>query len=370
MSRTTLHRFLQKETPTSPLIVGPSLANEDRAFWPQANKHVLWGWKRDASKQSRIVYYSGFLRDNAKGITVENSFFFYKHRTDAEAAEKIILSLAASQSLIRTTIGESSLWEWKSGEELSTVLFKIGTPGAGDVEKVTRLIKRRPRKEIQQAVFPPEARVAHTLEFFPVDLYAGSGVSYEAGLPTLCEVHDFFCLDNHAAKEFTLGLADFLPRWLAEDPVKTFTNFCYLHIKALSVKPTLAQKIIATLYEKGMIRKVFSDNVDNLLCKVRVPFERTRGSGVFNERFPARFQSKTLLVVGVAADRRQLIQQARGQSMHIVVVDPYSKVSHGVQHLNYIKKSDIFCRVTAHQFFNELRSSLKVWKDIDPCLQN
>lgn len=354
MSRTTLDGFLQKSTPAIPLIVGPALAEEDRAFWPQANKHVLWGWKRDEGRQSRIVYYSGFLRSECDGIAVENSFFFYKHRTSTEVARRIASCLAAPQPLIRSVLGEPFLGEHQSGDGLSTVLFKIGTPRVDDIDRVTRLIKRRPRRQIQQAVFPPEAHPSSALELFPADLYAGSGVSYEAGLPTLCQVHDFFCLDNHASKEFTLGQADLLPQWLAEDPVQTLRNFCHLHVQALSAKSTPAQKVIAALREQGMIRNVFSDNVDNLMCKVDVPFERTRGSGVFNERFPASFESKTLLVVGVAADRRQLIQQARGQKMRIIVVDPCGKVSHGVQHLNYIKRGDIFCRMTAHQFFSEI----------------
>ena len=354
MNRMTLGTFLLRATPVRHLIVGPVLAEEDLAFWPQANKRILWGWKRDEGKQSRIVYYSGFLRNECEGIAVENSFLFYKHRTSTEIAERIACSLAASQSLLGSVLGESSLWKYRSGHGLSTVLFKVGMPQAEDIDRVARLIKRRPRKQIQQAVFPPEARPSHALDLFPADLYAGSGVSYEAGLPTLCQVHDFFCLDNHGSKEFTLGKADLLPRWLAEYPIQVFRNFCHLHVQALSVNPTPAQRVIAGLREKGLIRKVFSDNVDNLLCKVHVPFERTRGSGVFNERFPASFESKTLLVVGVTADRRQLIQQARGQRMRIAVVDPCGKVSHGVQHLNYIKKGDIFCRMTAYQFFSEI----------------
>src|SRR5438045_865783 len=32
-----------------------------RAFWPRANRHVLWGWKRDAGDASRLVYFSGDL---------------------------------------------------------------------------------------------------------------------------------------------------------------------------------------------------------------------------------------------------------------------------------------------------------------------
>ena len=43
---------------------------------------------------------------------------------------------------------------------------------------------------------------------------------------------------------------------------------------------------------------MFTDNVDNLLAKVDIPYERTRGSGVFNEKYPAIFAHRNLIVVG------------------------------------------------------------------------
>jgi DNA-binding NarL/FixJ family response regulator len=96
-----------------------------------------------------------------------------------------------------------------------------------------------------------------------------------------------------------------------------------------------------------------------MLCKVDVPFTRTRGSGVFNEKFPVEFRTGTLLVVGIAADRRQIIAQARQKRMNVIVVDPCMKVSHGVQHLNYLRATDRFYRCTADTFFRELSSLTK-----------
>ena len=143
-------------------------------------------------------------------------------------------------------------------------------------------------------------------------------------------------------------------QWLSEDPAHTIRNFCKLAVLALSAKPSRAQRTIAKLVRAGEIKQVLSDNVDNMLTKVGVPFHRTRGSGVFNEKFPVKFQTNTLLVVGVAADRRQIISQARKAGLKIIVVDPCGKVSHGVQHLNYMKKEDLFYRWTADKFFREL----------------
>jgi hypothetical protein len=164
-------------------------------------------------------------------------------------------------------------------------------------------------------------------------------------------MHDFFCLDDRLNNSFTFGVADQLPLWLAKDPEKTISNFCSLHTKALTAKPSTAQNIIAEMWRRGHIKQIFSDNVDNMLAKVKVPFERTRGSGVFNERHPTEFKTKTLLVVGVAADRREIIKQARSRRMNVIVVDPCGRVSHGVQHHNFIKAKDHFVRLTANDYF-------------------
>ena len=179
-------------------------------------------------------------------------------------------------------------------------------------------------------------------------------MSYEAGLPTLCDMHDAFCLDDHEGDRFTVGRSDKLPSWLGEDPEAAVRGFCDLHLRALSAVPTYAQQVIADLHRHGGISTVMSDNVDNLLCKVDVPFVRTRGSGVFNERFPAEFATRTLVVVGVAADRRQIVRQGRARRMRVVVVNPCSRVSPRVQHLNYLRPGDLFYRTTAEEFFTAL----------------
>lgn len=356
----TLKSFLDDGQRSKPVLVAGPLASRDKPFWPHANKEILWGWKRDTEGQSRAVYFSGRLELTKKGISVADSFFFYRHQTSQSAASILESHFKAAMNGITSLLARPQFEMKDSGKNQSILRFKIGTPRDEDLDRISRLLMRRPRKQLTGSSLPKEEAVASAiLNQFPVDAYFGSGVSYEAGLPTLCEVHDFFCLDNRREAAFTFGIADELPAWLEKNPEVVLKNFCSLHTKALVAAPTPAQRIIAELWTKGLIKQVFSDNVDNLLCKVNVPFERTRGSGVFNERFPARFQTKTLLVVGVAADRRQIIQQARHNRMQIIVVDPCAKVSHGVQHLNYLRPGDLFFRLTADQFFAALPKTLR-----------
>src|SRR5204862_7463467 len=157
-----------------------------------------------------------------------------------------------------------------------------GAPTPDDRDRVRRLQLRRPRESIRAAQLPEPLPLTGLERWLPFDLYAGSGVSYEAGLPTLCDMHDAFCLDDHAGERFTFGAADLLPAWLAADARAAFRRFCRLHVDALAAQPTAAQRIVADLFRRGLTGTVMSDNVDNLLCKIDLPFVRTRGSGVFN----------------------------------------------------------------------------------------
>jgi len=160
-------------------------------------------------------------------------------------------------------------------------------------------------------------------------------------------------VDNEACTRFAVGEEDMLPARLASDLAGAIGSFCAVHVRALTAPATPAMQAIARLQREGLIAKVFTDNVDNMLAKVDVPFERTRGSGVFNERYPAEFASKRLIVIGVAADRRSLVKQARAKGLEVVVVNPCEKVAPMVRHLDYIRPTDRFFQTTAERFFAE-----------------
>jgi hypothetical protein len=166
-------------------------------------------------------------------------------------------------------------------------------------------------------------------------------------------MHDAFCVDSETQDGFTVGASDPLPRLLAEEGADRLVRFCQVHTKALFARPTPAMQAIAALVAAGRIRRIFTDNVDNMLCKTGVAHERVRGSGVFNERHQVTFASPRLMVVGVAADRRQVIRQARAARLDVIVVNPCKKVSPNVTHLDYLRLDDLFFKWEAQRFFRE-----------------
>ena len=341
------------------MLLFPPLAGEAARFWPAANHHVLWGWKRDEGPLSRAVYFSGQLQLQPSGLALTNPVFFYKHRC-ARAAAARLAGLLSRARQHEDLVGPVRLAVRPAVDGLAVLRFAFGSPGPEDRDRIHRLQLRRPRLSLGEPAAVADAGRPRLAGLFPVDLYAGSGMSYEAGIPTLCDMHDAFGVDDHEHSGFTFGDRDPLPSRLAVDLTGTLRSFCAVHVAALWADPSPAQQTVAELCRAGAIRQVLSDNVDNLLAKVGVPFRRTRGSGVFNERFAYQPSASTLLVVGVAADRRQIIRQARGRRCRVVVVDPCLRVSPRVQHLNYLRRGDTFHRTTADNFFAAVRERLGI----------
>lgn len=317
----------------------------------RGNTKLIWGWKRDVDLASRAVYFGGELAAENSEVVLSRWYLFYRHRAEAAAIKRIEQVLRTSESLkpyLHTLVVRAA------SNELFDLRLELGTPDINDRDRVKRLQLRKPRRRFAAVAMPPAQSEVHAGDLFPADIYVGSGLSYEAGLPTLCDMHLAFGVDNAACTQFAVGLEDLLPFRLSADLAQAIGSFCSVHVGALKAPPTAAMCAIATLSRVGMVRKVFTDNVDNMLAKVSVPFERTRGSGVFNEVYPGDFSSPRLIVIGVAADRRSLVKQARSKGLEIITVNPCEKVAPMVRHLDYIRPTDRFFQMTADNFFKHV----------------
>lgn len=315
----------------------------------RGNPRLIWGWKRDVGNASRAVYFGGELEAEQGDVVLRRWYLFYRHRADAPSIDRIAAQLNGAEELKPHV---RSLGVKQKPEGQLDLRLELGAPDAADMDRVRRLQLRKPRRHIAEVVMPPPLPLSRAANLLPADVYVGSGLSYEAGLPTLCDMHLAFGVDNEACTQFAVGEEDMLPARLISDLAATIGSFCAVHVGALKAPPTPAMHAIADLKAAGLIGKVFTDNVDNMLAKVGVPFERTRGSGVFNEVYPAEFASRRLIVIGVAADRRSLVKQARAQGLEIITVNPCEKVAPMVRHLDYIRPADAFFQVTADAFFS------------------
>jgi hypothetical protein len=169
MKNNNLLDFIHSGSAARPLLIHPALNEKDSGFWKDANKAILWGWKRDAPDQSRTVYFSGKLAQRPDGITVKDSFLYYRHQTSREAASTITANLENALVSLRDLVNSAELQVRNVGANSAIIQFKVGLPTDEDADRVSRLLKRRPRKVIRKAEYPPERLVEETLDLFPVD---------------------------------------------------------------------------------------------------------------------------------------------------------------------------------------------------------
>jgi hypothetical protein len=336
----------------------PSLSDRAARFWPLANKQILWGWKRDDGYSSRLVFYTGRLVRRGQAVGVMDQHLLYVHRTTAEVAAELAASLEAGHDDIEATLGALAVTVRPAARGHAVVEARAGAADPRAEELTRRLRRRRPRRSIAAVPALEPAPLESLESLLPADLYIGSGVSYEAGLPTLCEMHDAFCVDDSSGTRFAHGRDDRLPAALAVAPRSAVARFCQVHTGALTAEPTPAMRRIAELHASGLIGEIYTDNVDNLIAKTGVPFVRTRGSGVLNERCEVAPPSPRLIVVGVAADRRDVVTQARARRRQVIVVNPCERVAPHVRHLTYLTNGDVFFKTTADTFFGQLARDL------------
>lgn len=337
----------------SSLAVSRPISKAALAFWPHANSKVLWGWQRHVGNWLRTIYFSANLvLDNRNRLTVARHVLYYRQRVPHADAQILLKLLTQAGQAMRPVFGECQVNLSRHDRTLSTITCMAGSPTGEDHRLIGRLTRRRPRRRILPPPdFSTNTDFSAVIEVGELDCYIGSGMSYEAGIATLCDMHRSFAVDDTATGKFVVGAKDPLPDELRKRPQAKLKEFCSVHHRALIAPPTPAQKVLQRMKSEGRINTIFTDNVDNHLSKVNVPFTRVRGSGVLNERFQARFTANALLVVGVAADRREIVRQARARRMKVVVVNPVANVSPNVQHLEYLRPGDWQFRMTAREFF-------------------
>lgn len=313
---------------------------------------VEWGWKRDEIKNgvrapnSRTVYFSADLGEAEGEVNIERAFFFLDSRAKKEEIQMLVEQIGKSRMIAGYQL---KILSWDARHEgYARLRLTIGRPTGYDLKTIKRRLKGKPRLSIPAPRLVPDHGNYNLSSFAPFALCAGSGLSAESGLPLLGSIHNLFEVDNMETGELVFGVADTLPGRIVNKPAKLFKSFCKFTIDAVKAEPSGSHLLIADLHRKGIIRQIFTDNMDDILEKTNLPYTRTRLS-IFPDRFPAEFDPgvKSLLVVGVAVDRRDVIKQARAAGLKIIAVNPIMGVAPHSRNMDYLRRGDILFRQKA-----------------------
>ncbi|MFE9659280.1 hypothetical protein [Streptomyces sp. NPDC005955] len=181
------------------------------------------------------------------------------------------------------------------------------------------------------------------LDHLPFVLEAGCGTSVEAGVPPLHWLHEVYRVtarqDDEPTQGFSFTMApaqDILVREVLTDTEHKIDDMVSMFRRLIEARPTAAHRILKALYDGGhAVGPVATHNFDRLFARAGLPEAYMRR---YDQRTPSMEyppQARSLLVVGLHADRRHVQQRARERGLRVFYLDTEGVKEHGV-HKEYL----------------------------------
>lgn len=208
----------------------------------------------------------------------------------------------------------------------------------------------------------------HEIErYFPMQVELGCGPSIEAGIPPLHYLHTLYQVSEPIKGNFIFGpdkdtfISDFV-----NNPKDFLKRSSKLYLNALTTKTTPFYQLLKHLNQKNIVvGDIITNNFDGICTLIGL-----------NEKFVRRFeeqqvvpiinfhpQARSLLVIGVHADRRRVEKQAREKGMKIIYIDPEGYIDQNNSFTPYplesIQDNDILFHLTAQQFTDLWKNTFK-----------
>ena len=206
-------------------------------------------------------------------------------------------------------------------------------------------------------------------EHLPAQLELGCGPSIEAGLPHLSTLHRIYGV-SRADYSFVFRAADDGLLELFRDPERKLREMTEIYRACLTAEPTPFYRRLLDLWRRGLlVGPVITNNFDCQCADLGLPEISLRRYdwGPYYPQIEHDPRAKSLLVVGVHADRRLVQMRARERGLRVLFVDPEAYVAPDGRQIVYPveapQRDDLFVRATAHDAFESLGRAVGVAVD-------
>jgi len=201
-------------------------------------------------------------------------------------------------------------------------------------------------------------------EHLPAQLELGCGPSIAAGIPHLSSLHRIYGVSLHDYGFIFRAGQDGLLQALAS-PERKFAEMTDIYRACAAAETTPFYDVIEDLVNHGLIvGPVITNNFDCLCADRGLPEISLRRYdwGPYYPEIDYDPRAKSLLVVGVHADRRLAQMRARDRGLKVVFVDPERYVNPDGRVIEYPveapQNQDFFARATAEEALPRLHRSI------------
>ncbi|MBV9022988.1 MAG: hypothetical protein JO362_04090 [Streptomycetaceae bacterium] len=187
---------------------------------------------------------------------------------------------------------------------------------------------------------------------------AGCGTSIEAGIPPLHWLHEVYRVTARAGNDLTQGYAftlapasDILIKEILTDTQRKVDDMVSMFRSLVLAEPTSAHRALKALHDAGhMTGPVATHNFDRLFARAGLEEAFMRRYDQRTPHMPFPDDAKSLLVIGLHADRRAIQARARERGLKVFYLDTEGVTEHGL-HRPYLiegaREGDVVVRCEA-----------------------
>lgn len=298
-------------------------------------------WRPDAGYSGADETHQRWARGDLEAATR----FCHVHEQDQQHEQRLPFGYRNFDVVVRTrgyALPEG--WERRPWD----VFFRVG------------LRKVLPRSQ------PRLVRAADLAEHLPAQVELGCGPSIEAGIPHLSTLHRIYGV-SHPDYGFVYRASDDGLLSLFRDPEAKYREMTDIYRACLQAPTTPFYQRLRALWQRGhLVGPVITNNFDCQVADLGLPEISLRRYdwGPYYPQIAHDPRARSLLVVGVHADRRLVQMRARERGLRVLYIDPESYVAPAGRPIAYPVEApqaeDLFVRQTAHDSFADLAGALGI----------
>jgi hypothetical protein len=359
-----------------------------------SNAH-LSGWRHDGDRKKRLIHFYDEYGLDGRDFVLRNTYLHLVLGLPEAHVEEYAVAIAAGlrDGGWRLETVRPTIERWRRGDLTATVRRDRTHPEdlaraphrlpPDDYESLDVVVRsdgfrladdweRRPwevfyRVGLREKLAREEPQLidaAAIANHLPAQVELGCGPSIEAGIPHLSTLHRIYGV-SRSDYSFVFRAGDDGLLALFQDPEAKLRDMTEIYRACLVARPTPFYRRLQDLWRRGLVvGPVITNNFDCQCADLDLPEISLRRYdwGPYYPHIDHDPRARSLLVVGVHADRRLVQMRARARGLRVVFVDPEAYVAPDGGAIPYPveapQRDDLFVRATAHDAFEILHGEL------------